>query len=222
MKRLLKAALSLALSLGLLGLSGCGTSPAPGSESSGSAAQEETHRVEPMAGSMDVSALAEGDNQFTAGFRGSDARLDDDGRLVIDLTVYTYDLYDAVEITTLTPGDTLVVKGTEIPVKTVEQGDGIAVNGGLVNGGIDLTSAGGGTFRVQLENDARDLYEVGTVTLPVGQDCVLTDDADPEDTGRTLYAGDLLGLGDEVFSPQATTVETAGGMVTAIHRDYMP
>ena len=222
MKRLLKAALSLALSLGLLGLSGCGTSPAPGSESSGSAAQEETHRVEPMAGSMDVSALAEGDNQFTAGFRGSDARLDDDGRLVIDLTVYTYDLYDAVEITTLTPGDTLVVKGTEIPVKTVEQGDGIAVNGGLVNGGIDLTSAGGGTFRVQLENDARDLYEVGTVTLPVGQDCVLTDDADPEDTGRTLYAGDLLGRGDEVFSPQATTVETVGGTVTAIHRDYMP
>lgn len=222
MKRLLKAALSLALSLGLLGLSGCGTSPAPGSESSGSAAQEETHRVEPMAGSMDVSALAEGDNQFTAGFRGSDARLDDDGRLVIDLTVYTYDLYDAVEITTLTPGDTLVVKGTEIPVKTVEQGDGIAVNGGLVNGGIDLTSAGGGTFRVQLENDARDLYEVGTVTLPVGQDCVLTDDADPEDTGRTLYAGDLLGLGDEVFSPQATTVETVGGTVTAIHRDYIP
>ena len=222
MKRLLKAALSLALSLGLLGLSGCGTSPAPGSESSGSAAQEETHRVEPMAGSMDVSALAVGDNQFTAGFRGSDARLDDDGRLVIDLTVYTYDLYDAVEITTLTPGDTLVVKGTEIPVKTVEQGDGIAVNGGLVNGGIDLTSAGGGTFRVQLENDARDLYEVGTVTLPVGQDCVLTDDADPEDTGRTLYAGDLLGLGDEVFSPQATTVETVGGTVTAIHRDYMP
>mgnify|MGYP004466078815 FL=1 len=222
MKRLLKAALSLALSLGLLGLSGCGTSPAPGSESSGSAAQEETHRVEPMAGSMDVSALAEGDNQFTAGFRGSDARLDDDGRLVIDLTVYTYDLYDAVEITTLTPGDTLVVKGTEIPVKTVEQGDGIAVNGGLVNGGIDLTSAGGGTFRVQLENDARDLYAVGTVTLPVGQDCVLTDDADPEDPGRTLYAGDLLGLGDEVFSPQATTVETVGGAVTAIHRDYTP
>lgn len=222
MKRLLKAALSLALSLGLLGLSGCGTSPAPGSESSGSAAQEETHRVEPMAGSMDVSALAEGDNQFTAGFRGSDARLDDDGRLVIDLTVYTYDLYDAVEITTLTPGDTLVVKGTEIPVKTVEQGDGIAVNGGLVNGGIDLTSAGGGTFRVLLENDAPDLYEAGTITLPVGQDCVLTDDSDPEDPGRTLYAGDLLGLGDEVFSPQATTVETVGGTVTAIHRDYMP
>ena len=222
MKRLFKAALSLGLALGVLGLSGCGTSPAPGSESSGSAAREETHRVEPMAGALDVSALAEGDNQFTAGFRGSDARLDDDGRLVIDLTVYTYDLYDAVEITTLAPGDTLVVKGTEIPVETVEQGDGIAVNGGLVNGGIDLTSAGGGTFRVLLENDAPDLYEAGTITLPVAQDFVLTDDSDPEDPGRTLYAGDLLGLGDEVFSPQATMVETVGGMVTAIHRDYIP
>lgn len=222
MKRLLKAALSLALSLGLLGLSGCGTSPAPGSESSGSAAREETHRVEPMAGSMDVSALAEGDNQFTAGFRGSDIR-EDGGQLVIDLTVYTYDLYDAVDISMLAAGDTLVVKGEDIPVTAVaEENGGVTVNGGLENGGVDLISAGGGAYRLQLEDDARDLYEVGTITLPVGQDCVLTDDSDPEAPGRTLYAGDLLGLGDEVFSPQATTVETAGGMVTAIHRDYMP
>ena len=219
MKRLFKAALSLGLALGVLGLSGCGTPAGSGSISAGGS---EPRRVEPLASTLDVSALTEGDNQFMAGFRGSDARLDDDGRLVIDLTVYTYDLYDAVEITTLTPGDTLVVKGTEIPVKTVEQGDGIAVNGGLVNGGIDLTSAGGGTFRVLLENDAPDLYEAGTITLPVAQDFVLTDDSDPESPGQTLYAGDLLGLGDEVFSPQATTVETAGGMVTAIHRDYMP
>lgn len=222
MKRLLKAALSLALSLGLLGLSGCGTSPAPGSESSGSAAQEETHRVEPMAGSMDVSALAEGDQQFTAGFRGSDIR-EDGGQLVIDLTVYTYDLYDAVDISMLAAGDTLVVKGEDIPVTAVaEENGGVTVNGGLENGGVDLISAGGGAYRLQLEDDARDLYEVGTITLPVGQDCVLTDDSDPEAPGRTLYAGDLLGLGDEVFSPQATTVETAGGMVTAIHRDYTP
>ena len=129
MKRLFKAALSLGLALGVLGLSGCGTPAGSGSISAGGS---EPRRVEPLASTLDVSALTEGDNQFTAGFRGSDARLDDDGRLVIDLTVYTYDLYDAVEITTLTPGDTLVVKGTEIPVKTVEQGDGIAVNGGLV------------------------------------------------------------------------------------------
>lgn len=222
MKRLFKATLSLGLALGVLGLSGCGTPAADSGSASAGGSQGEARRAEPLADTLDVSALAEGDQQFTAGFRGSDARLDDDGRLVIDLTVYTYDLYDAVEITTLTPGDTLVVKGTEIPVKTVEQGDGIAVNGGLVNGGIDLTSAGGGTFRVLLENDAPDLYEAGTITLPVAQDFVLTDDSDPESLGQTLYAGDLLGLGDEVFSPQATTVETAGGMVTAIHRDYMP
>lgn len=222
MKRLFKATLSLGLALGVLGLSGCGTPAADSGSASAGGSQGEARRVEPLADTLDVSALAEGDNQFTAGFRGSDARLDDDGRLVIDLTVYTYDLYDAVEITTLTPGDTLVVKGTEIPVKTVEQGDGIAVNGGLVNGGIDLTSAGGGTFRVLLENDAPDLYEAGTITLPVAQDFVLTDDSDPESPGQTLYAGDLLGLGDEVFSPQATTVETAGGAVTAIHRDYTP
>ena len=222
MKRLFKATLSLGLALGVLGLSGCGTPAADSGSASAGGSQGEARRVEPLADTLDVSALAEGDQQFTAGFRGSDARLDDDGRLVIDLTVYTYDLYDAVEITTLTPGDTLVVKGTEIPVKTVEQGDGIAVNGGLVNGGIDLTSAGGGTFRVLLENDAPDLYEAGTITLPVAQDFVLTDDSDPEAPGRTLYAGDLLGLGDEVFSPQATTVETVGGAVPAIHRDYTP
>ena len=208
MKRLFKAALSLGLALGVLGLSGCGTPAGSGSISAGGS---EPRRVEPLASTLDVSALTEGDNQFMAGFRGSDIR-EDGGQLVIDLTVYTYDLYDAVDISMLAAGDTLVVKGEDIPVTAVAE----------ENGGVDLISAGGGAYRLQLEDDARDLYEVGTITLPVGQDCVLTDDSDPEAPGRTLYAGDLLGLGDEVFSPQATTVETAGGMVTAIHRDYMP
>lgn len=222
MKRLFKATLSLGLALGVLGLSGCGTPAADSGSASAGGSQGEARRVEPLADTLDVSALAEGDQQFTAGFRGSDIR-EDGGQLVIDLTVYTYDLYDAVDISMLAAGDTLVVKGEDIPVTAVaEENGGVTVNGGLENGGVDLISAGGGAYRLQLEDDARDLYEVGTVTLPVGQDCVLTDDADPEDTGRTLYAGDLLGLGDEVFSPQATTVETAGGMVTAIHRDYTP
>ncbi len=222
MKRLFKATLSLGLALGVLGLSGCGTPAADSGSASAGGSQGEARRVEPLADTLDVSALAEGDQQFTAGFRGSDIR-EDGGQLVIDLTVYTYDLYDAVDISMLAAGDTLVVKGEDIPVTAVaEENGGVTVNGGLENGGVDLISAGGGTFRVLLENDAPDLYEAGTITLPVAQDCVLTDDSDPEAPGRTLYAGDLLGLGDEVFSPQATTVETAGGMVTAIHRDYIP
>ena len=222
MKRLFKATLSLGLALGVLGLSGCGTPAADSGSASAGGSQGEARRVEPLADTLDVSALAEGDQQFTAGFRGSDIR-EDGGQLVIDLTVYTYDLYDAVDISMLAAGDTLVVKGEDIPVTAVaEENGGVTVNGGLENGGVDLISAGGGAYRLQLEDDARDLYEVGTITLPVGQDCVLTDDSDPEAPGRTLYAGDLLGLGDEVFSPQATTVETAGGMVTAIHRDYTP
>lgn len=222
MKRLFKATLSLGLALGVLGLSGCGTPAADSGSASAGGSQGEARRVEPLADTLDVSALAEGDQQFTAGFRGSDIR-EDGGQLVIDLTVYTYDLYDAVDISMLAAGDTLVVKGEDIPVTAVaEENGGVTVNGGLENGGVDLISAGGGTFRVLLENDAPDLYEAGTITLPVAQDFVLTDDSDPESPGQTLYAGDLLGLGDEVFSPQATTVETAGGMVTAIHRDYIP
>mgnify|MGYP004600459255 FL=1 len=222
MKRLFKATLSLGLALGVLGLSGCRTPAADSGSASAGGSQGEARRVEPLADTLDESALAEGDQQFTAGFRGSDIR-EDGGQLVIDLTVYTYDLYDAVDISMLAAGDTLVVKGEDIPVTAVaEENGGVTVNGGLENGGVDLISAGGGTFRVLLENDAPDLYEAGTITLPVAQDCVLTDDSDPEAPGRTLYAGDLLGLGDEVFSPQATTVETAGGMVTAIHRDYIP
>ena len=222
MKRLFKATLSLGLALGVLGLSGCGTPAADSGSASAGGSQGEARRVEPLADTLDVSALAEGDQQFTAGFRGSDIR-EDGGQLVIDLTVYTYDLYDAVDISMLAAGDTLVGKGEDIPVTAVaEENGGVTVNGGLENGGVDLISAGGGAYRLQLEDDARDLYEVGTITLPVAQDFVLTDDSDPESPGQTLYAGDLLALGDEVFSPQATTVETAGGMVTAIHRDYTP
>lgn len=141
MKRLFKAALSLGLALGMLGLSGCGTPTGSGSVSAGGS---EPRRVEPLASTLDVSALTEGDNQFMAGFRGSDIR-EDGGQLVIDLTVCTYDLYDAVDISMLAAGDTLVVKGEDIPVTSVmEENGSIRVNGGLENGGIDLISAGGG------------------------------------------------------------------------------
>ena len=63
---------------------------------------------------------------------------------------------------------------------------------------------------------------MGEITLPVGPDFVLTDDSDPENPGKTLCAKDLPALGDAVFSPLATTVETVEGKVTVIHRDYLP
>lgn len=221
MKHGMKAVLSLALALGLLGLSGCGT-PAGGASASSGSSQREALRVAPMGEPLDVSLLTEGDNSFSAGFQGSDIYLNDDGALVIDLTVYGCELYDAVDISLLAPGDTLVVKGQDVPVESVEQGEYVAVNGGLEQGGIDLVSAGGGTYQVALENDARDLYEAGRVTLPVDQNFLLTDDSDPENPGRTFYPGDLLEMGDEVFPPLGTTVETVNGRIVAIHRDYIP
>lgn len=223
MKKFEKQVAFLLLSLGLLALAGCGT-PTGGTSASagGGTSQQSPLRVEPLPSTLDLSALAEGDNQFPAGFQGSGIR-EENGQTVIDLTVYDYELFDAVDISRLAVGGTLVVKGREIPVESLaEENGGIRINGGLEAGGIDLISAGGGAYRVQLEDDARDLFEVGQITLPVGPDFVLTDDSDPENPGKTLCAQDLPALGDEVFSPLATTVETAEGMVTAIHRDYLP
>ena len=223
MKKFAKKVIFLLFSLSLLTLAGCGTPTGCASASAGgSTSRQDPLRVEPLPSTLDLSALAEGDNQFLAGFQGSDIR-EEDGGLVIDLTVYDYELFDAVDISRLAVGDTLVVKGREIPVESLaEENGGVRINGGLEAGGIDLISAGGGAYRVQLEDDARDLFEVGQITLPVGPDFVLTDDSDPEHPGKTLCAKDLPALGDAVFSPLATTVETVEGKVAAIHRDYLP
>ena len=141
------------------------------------------------------------------------------------MVVYEHDVYDSVDLSQLAEGDTIVVNGKNVLVKSKEaDGELICINGGESEGGFNLTSSGGGTFCIVGLNDRHSYYEAGNVTIAVDQECVLIDDADLDNPGKTLYAGDLLSLEDDAYgyTPDNTTVTVAGGKIIEIHRVYTP
>ena len=71
-----------------------------------------------------------------------DAYVDDQGRMQMDLKIYTYDTYDMVDIANLKVGDTVVRHSGEVKVVSKEQSETgtISINGGLENGGFDLVT----------------------------------------------------------------------------------
>ncbi len=244
----MKKGLTLALALCLTALCACGAkpaqqpaedvvtaeSPAPtesaapeGSFQPVTAAPVESasKTIAPMAGSVDVSNLTDG--SYPAAFDSTSAYLDGDGRLVLDVTIYDYEVYDAVEVSQLAVGDTFVAGGVKHTVNTIgESYGGVAINGGFEEeGGFTLVSNDGGTYRLLDYNDDCVYRVLGTVTLPVnGDEFVLTDDSDLENPGKTLLSGDLLSLPeeDDSFNCYNTTMEVKDGKVLSIHRRFHP
>ena len=223
------AAMLAAILLLAAAVTGCGDQnqepAAPGGDQPGTAAS----RIEPLPTGFDPAALDDCD--LSVSFANSDIQLNDEGVLVIHMTAWEYELFDAAAVTAMKSGDTLVVRGKEIAVDTVDSENGIVhVNGGLENGGVDLAAAeSGGVFyesNSAVTEFPYNYVEAGQVTLPVdGDSFVYTDSADLEKGERTYLAGDLLTMQDTVdFSCTAMngTAHIAGGKVTAITRVYIP
>ena len=223
------AAMLAAILLLAAAVTGCGDQnqepAAPGGDQPGTAAS----RIEPLPTGFDPAALDDCD--LSVSFANSDIQLNDEGVLVIHMTAWEYELFDAAAVTAMKSGDTLVVRGKEIAVDTVDSENGVVhVNGGLENGGVDLAAAeSGGVFyesNSAVTEFPYNYVEAGQVTLPVdGDSFVYTDSADLEKGERTYLAGDLLTMQDTVdFSCTAMngTAHIAGGKVTAITRVYIP
>lgn len=183
----------------------------------------EAKTVTPIPSGINLANL--NDVTLHVSFTTKNAYLNGDGALVLDMVVYEHDVYDSVDLSQLAEGDTIVVNGKNVLVKSKEaDGELICINGGESEGGFNLTSSGGGTFCIVGLNDRHSYYEAGNVTIAVDQECVLIDDADLDNPGKTLYAGDLLSLEDDAYgyTPDNTTVTVAGGKIIEIHRVYTP
>ena len=132
MKRKTGLLLSLILGASLL-LAGCGS----------------TQNLEPLENEINLADLAQGGTAAVS-FTAEDIHTDGE-ETTIDLTVYNYELFDAVEVSKLAKGDTITADGNKIKVETVEENDGVfTINGGTENGGLYLRGGEGGTY-----------YEVG-------------------------------------------------------------
>ena len=241
----MKKILAILLAISVLALSACAarqadpdTQDAPAAETTGQpGASEQTgeeqtseeqqpapeaKRVEPMAESLDLQALT--DATVAASF-GADDISETGGKTELTLTVYDYDVYDMVDIAQLAVGDTIVVDGKDMVVASREDENGfVTINGGMEQGGVDLTSEDSGVYYAVGTDDAKSYHALGKVTVPVADGFVLTDNADPEHPDETHTAADLaeLAASEPGFTANNTLATIEHGELTVLARSYTP
>ena len=184
--------------------------------------------VAPQAVEVNVNALPDG--QYPVTFDRGDILSGATGTYMNAVHIYSMDVYDIVDVNTLTAGDTLVVSGEAIPVTSVERSDSnVLVNGGLdgedgvVLGPIDENTNG---YRVWLESDMATFTELGVTTLVLGDNAVFNDswniDADPVKVGYDGIVAAITGSENDYFNQYNTTIRVEDGKVVEINRVYVP
>lgn len=145
------------------------------------------------------------------------------------MTVYSKDLYDAVCISQMQVGDTLIYMGEPMIIDRIEaQHGGIDINGGLDYGGCHLTGYEGGTYVARNWDDHAIYTKLGEAEIALADEFIIIDcgefPTDPSDTVRTgqkLYLETLRDSRREFFSLN-TIVTIENGMITEINRRWIP
>lgn len=184
-------------------------------------AQEAKH-IEPLPESLNLNALS--DATVSASFNSDDIS-EKDGRMELSLTVYDYDVYDMVDISQLAVGDTIVVDGKDMTVTSREDKDGfVTINGGIEQGGVDLTSDEDGVYYAVGLDDAKSYHELGKIIVPVAEGFVLTDNSNPDHPDETYVAEDLSNLAEDApgFVAGNTLATIEHGELTVLARSFMP
>ena len=210
MKKTLSIILALILSVGLF--SGCN-------------AQTENKNISPLPETLDIKAL---DNCTVAvSLEKGDAKVSDNGKMVMDVTVYSYELYDMADIASLSENDVILRKNEEVKVTELERLESglVRINGGEENGGFDLVSNDNTVYYEIGMNDIKAYYELGKATLPVSDEFEYIDESYPDAEAKIYYPGDFLtddsGI-DYSFSPNNTSVVIENGTIIKMNKVYMP
>ena len=155
-----------------------------------------------------------------------DAYVDDTGKMQMDVTIYSYDKYDMVDISMLNVGDILVTHAGEVEITTLERKENgtILINGGLYEDGFDLITDESGIFYECGYNDAKNWYEIGEATIRVSADFQYHDTSDLEAGEILYYPGSFLigEVTDYNFTPYNTTIRVENGQIIEMHRVYIP
>lgn len=145
------------------------------------------------------------------------------------MTVYSMDLYDAVDISQLQVGDTLMYAGEPMAIETIEENNGkLVINGDIDNGGCCLAGFEGGTYVARGWDDHATYTKLGAAEPALADDFVIidcgefpTDPADTIRTGQRLYLETLRDSRREFFTLN-TLVTIENGMITSISRRWIP
>ena len=184
---------------------------------------EETHTITPL---PDTTMENLTDAILSISLDEDDAYVDDQGRMQMDLKIYTYDKYDMVDIAHLKVGDIVVRHSGEVKVLSKEQNEAgtIYINGGFENGGFDLVTDDCGIFYEIGLNDAKNWYELGEATIRVSVDFKGIDRANPAQGEVLIYPGDFLigAVTNYDFTPYNTTIRVENGQIIEMNRVLIP
>lgn len=146
----------------------------------------------------------------------------------LEVTLYSVDCYDIVDIATLQVGDTIVIDGEALTVQSLERKDDLLINGGLDEGGYELRAWDeSNCWKVAGLDDYPTWTEHGTVSLPLDEAVTFTDSWDIDGqsvTGSGIEAVEkwLAQTENEFFNEANTTVRTEAGKIVEISRVYVP
>ena len=217
MKKILSVIMAVILSLGML--AGCGTKTETESK------EPNVNVISPLPETIDINAL---DNCTVAiSLENGGVYVNDSGKMVMDVTVYSYELYDMVDIASLKENDVILRKNEEVKVTEIERLETglVRINGGEENGGFDLVSNDSTVYYESGMNDIKAYYELGSVTLPVSDEFEYVDESDLDAGAKKYFAGDFLkdDAGIEYnFSPNNTSIVIENGTIIKMNKTYMP
>ncbi len=147
----------------------------------------------------------------------------------LSMTVYNKDLYDAVEISQIQVGDTLIYSGEPMVINTFEENNGdININGDLDEGGCSLAPNEGGTYVARNWDDHATYTELGKAEVALEENFVIIDCGEfPDDSNDTIRSDQKLYIenlksGRDNFFQLNTLVTIENGMITEIRRRWIP
>ena len=217
MKKTLSILLVLILSIGVF--AGCNTQTENKNE------ENNTNIISPLPETLNVDAL---DNCTVAvSLEKGDVFVDDNEKMAMNVTVYSYELYDMVDIASLKENDVIVRKNEEVTVNEIERLDSglVRINGGEENGGFDLVSNDSTVYYETGMNDIKAYYELGKVTLPVSDKFEYIDESDLDKEAKIYYPGDFLKDDADIeynFTPNNTSIVIENGTAIKMNKVYMP
>ena len=225
MKKIISVILTVFIFTALL--VGCTSEKKETTPETSTAATEETGAkvIRPLPETLNINKL---DNCTVAvSFEKGDVYVDDSGKMMMDLTVYSYELYDMVDIATLSEEDIIVRQNKEVKVTALERLDTglVHINGGEEEGGFDLYSNDSTVYYEMGMNDAKAYYELGKVSLPVSDEFEYVDESELDSDPKVYYPGDFLTDNEEIrydFNPRSTSVVIENGVVIRMNKHYIP
>ena len=183
--------------------------------------------VAPIPVETDVNRLPDG--VWPVAFDRGDILSGKSGIYMNAVHIFSEDRYAAEDIDALAEGDSIIVDGETIVVRTLDRDGGVTINGGLgEDDGVDLREdEETGAWRVVGYDDLATYTEHGVTTLIIESDTTYTDVSDPQQIPTVVRGADIVDAmmkADEyaTFDQYNTRVTIEGGRLVSISHLYTP